>query len=98
MIFEWNTEKAQENLKKHGVSFAEAETAFEDFYAIESLDEEHSTAEETRFKMLAMAGEKVLVLVYTVRGENYRIISAREAEGYERRLYEQQRSEDADDE
>jgi uncharacterized DUF497 family protein len=41
MIFEWNTEKAQENFKKHGVSFAEAETAFEDFHAIESLDEEH---------------------------------------------------------
>ncbi len=47
--------------------------------------------------MLAMAGEKVLVLVYTVREESYRIISAREAEGYERKLYEQQRSEDIAD-
>jgi uncharacterized DUF497 family protein len=47
--------------------------------------------------MLAMAGEKVLVLVYTVRGENHRIISAREAESYERKLYEQQRNEDADE-
>lgn len=93
MIFEWNTEKADENLKKHGISFNEAETAFEDFYAIEELDAEHSSAEETRFKMLAIAGEKILVVVYTMRDENYRIISAREAENYERKLYEQQLAE-----
>ena len=93
MIFERNTEKAEENLKKHGVSFNEAEAAFEDFYAVEELDEEHSTKEETRFKMLAMSGEKVLVVVYTMRDENYRIISAREAENYERKVYEQQRAE-----
>lgn len=95
MIFEWDTAKSQENLKKHGVSFTEAEPAFEDFYAIEEFDDEHSNAEESRFKMLAMAGEKILVVVYTMRGENFRIISAREAEQYERELYERQRSEDA---
>lgn len=98
MIFEWDTEKAGANYQKHGVSFTEAMSAFEDFYAIESLDEEHSTAEETRFKMLALVGEKVLVVVYTMREERYRIISAREAENYERELYERQRSEDIADE
>ncbi|HLM00640.1 MAG TPA: BrnT family toxin, partial [Pyrinomonadaceae bacterium] len=67
--------------------------AFEDFYAIEEFDDEHSTAEEARYKMLALAGEKILVVVYTMRGENFRIISAREAQKYERELYERQRSE-----
>ena len=95
MIFEWNIAKSEENLKKHGVSFTEAELTFEDFYAIEEFDDEHSTAEESRYKMLAMAGAKILVVVYTMRGENFRIISAREAEKYERELYERQRSEDA---
>ncbi len=93
MIFEWNIAKSEENRKKHGVSFTEAESAFEDFYAIEEFDDKHSTAEEQRFKMLAMADKKVLVVVYTMRGENFRIISAREAEKYERELYERQRSE-----
>ena len=95
MIFEWKIAKSEENLKKHGISFTEAELAFEDFYAIEEFNDEHSTADESRFKMLATAGEKILVVVYTMRGENFRIISAREAENYERELYERQRSEDA---
>ena len=51
-------------------------------------------AEELRFKMLAMTGEKILVVIYTVRGENYRIISAILAEKREREFYEKQRSED----
>ncbi len=95
MIFEWNIAKSEKNLKNHGVSFTQAELAFEDFYAIEEFDDEHSTAEESRYKMLAMADAKILVVVYTMRGENFRIISAREAEKYERELYERQRSEDA---
>jgi uncharacterized protein len=95
LIFEWDIAKSEENLNKHGINFTQAELAFEDFYAIEEFDDEHSTAEESRYKMLAMAGEKILVVVYTMRGDNYRIISAREAENYERELYERQRSEDA---
>jgi uncharacterized protein len=93
LIFEWNIAKSEKNLKNHGISFTVAELAFEDFYAIEEFDGEHSTADEERFKMLAMAGEKILVVIYTVRGENYRIISARPAEKSEREFYEQQRSE-----
>jgi uncharacterized protein len=95
LIFEWNIAKSEANLEKHGVSFAEAEFAFEDFYAVEEFDEEHSTAEEQRFKMLAMAKEKFLVVSYTMRGENYRIISARKAEKDEQEFYEKQRIEDA---
>jgi uncharacterized protein len=94
LIFEWDITKSEENLKKHGITFAEAEKAFEDFYAVEEFDKEHSTTEELRYKMLAMAESKILVVVYTMRGETFRIISAREAENYERQFYERQRSED----
>lgn len=41
-IFEWDTEKAEENFRKHGVSFAEASTIFSDEFASISIDEEHS--------------------------------------------------------
>jgi uncharacterized protein len=95
LIFEWNIAKSEKNLKNHGISFTEAEQAFEDFYAIEEFDEEHSTNKEQRFKMLAVTGEKILVVIYTMRDENYRIISARSAEKSERELYEKQRSENA---
>lgn len=44
--------------------------------------------------MLAITGEKIVVVAYTMRGESFRIISARKAEKYERELYEKQRSED----
>lgn len=86
MIFEWDTEKALENERKHGVTFTEAEQAFEDFYGIETPDDEHSTADETRFKMIAMSGLRILFVVYTMQEEKYRIISAREAEKHEREL------------
>jgi uncharacterized DUF497 family protein len=76
-------------------NFLEAEEAFADFYGIEELDEAHSTADETRFKMIAMSGARVLVVHYTMRGEKYRIISAREAENYEREIYDRERSRDA---
>ena len=95
MIFEWNIAKSEVNSKNHGISFTEAEAAFEDFFAIEEFDEQHSTAQEHRFKMLARADEKILVVIYTVRGDNYRIISARMAEKSEREFYEKQRSEDS---
>ncbi len=67
MIFEWNIAKSEENLKKHGVSFTEAEIAFEDFYAIEEFDDEHSTAAESRYKMLAMADAKPCRDLYDAR-------------------------------
>lgn len=95
MIFEWDIAKSEKNKRKRGINFKEAEVAFEDFYAIEEFDKEHSTAEELRYKMIAMAETKILVVIYTMCGETYRIISARKAENYERELYERQRSENA---
>ncbi|MBV8709325.1 MAG: BrnT family toxin [Acidobacteriaceae bacterium] len=91
MGFEWDDEnKAQENYRKHGVRFPEAEAVLDDPYGIILTDNE-SDPNEQRFVMLGM-GElgRLLVVVYTYRGENIRIISARPAESHERKEYEAQ--------
>ena len=60
--FEWDRAKATANLKKHAVSFEEAQTVFYDEFAVQFFDEEHS-AEEDRFLMLGMSSEANLLLV-----------------------------------
>lgn len=88
--FEWDPEKERENLKKHGVSFKEAETVFGDPLAADVPDEEHSTAGEQRWtKIGRSASGKTLKVVYLERGERIRIISARKLEGAELRAYEE---------
>jgi uncharacterized DUF497 family protein len=84
--FEWDPEKALINQKKHGVSFAEAVTALEDDYALTKEDEYPS---ERRFVTLGKDSTgKLLVVVYTYRGETIRVISARRATSQERKYYE----------
>jgi uncharacterized DUF497 family protein len=81
--------KAASNLRKHGISFAEAETAFGDPLSISIPDPDHSTDEE-RFLLI---GEtelgRVVVVVFTEHDEIIRIINARPADGLERREYEE---------
>jgi len=85
--FEWDEEKAIENLRKHGVDFADAALVFEDELALTRPDL-YSTHEE-RFATLGCDPyRRLLVVVYTWRGERIRLISAREATGKERRQYE----------
>jgi hypothetical protein len=90
--FEWDdASKAGINFRKHGVRMPEAIPVFDDPYAITIADEE-SDPDERRFVTLGMgAAGRVLVVVYTWRGENIRIISARPAEGHEREEYEAER-------
>jgi len=88
--FEWDPAKAAPNLRKHGVSFAEAETAFYDDYARVLPDPEHSTDEEDRFLLLGVSGAlRVLVVVHCIReaGSVIRLISARRATRRERAQY-----------
>ena len=86
--FEWHEQKAIENLRKHGVSFEEAKSVFNDPFAITIADPEHST-DEDRFVDIGLSSEgQVLVVVYTERGENIRIISSRKATRAERSTYE----------
>ena len=78
MSFEFDSTKAQTNLRKHGVSFAHAEQALRDplAYTIEDPD----SVSERRFVTLGMdALGRVLVVVHTQRGERTRLISARKA-------------------
>ena len=88
--FEWDPRKAAANLRKHGISFAEAETAFSDDYATITEDPDHSDDEE-RFLLLGMsAGLRVVVVVHCVReaGSVIRLISARRATRSERAQYD----------
>ena len=87
--FDWDPMKARLNLRKHGVSFAEAGSAFLDPLAVVLSDPDHSKEEES-FVLLGMSDRRrLLVVVYTERGERIRLISAREANRQERRDYEQ---------
>ena len=92
--FEWSTAKARANLKKHGVSFEEAQSVFYDEYARQFYDEDHSDKEE-RFIMLGMSIQSgVLVVCHCERadGDIIRIISARKATRKERGFYERPKS------
>ncbi len=89
VAFEWDVGKAEANYRKHGVWFSESLPVFEDDEAITITDDD-SDPHEVRFVSIGMgAKERVLVVVYCYRGENIRIISAREAEPNERSQYEE---------
>ena len=86
----WDPAKAAENLLKHGVRFADAVMVLEDPYAITIADDESSPGESRWVTLGADALGRVLVVVYTYRGEDIRLISARGAEPHERKEYEAQ--------
>jgi uncharacterized DUF497 family protein len=87
MRFQYDPAKAVANLKKHGVSFADAEGVLEDPLAVSVQDPDSEG--ETRSITIGMgsAGE-LLVVVYTERDSEYRIISARRPTRKERKSYE----------
>ena len=88
MDFEWDDQQDELNLRKHGVTFAEAATVFDDPLAITYFDPDHSQ-EESRFLTIGMSIDgRVLILSHTDRGANIRIISARAATRFERKGYE----------
>ena len=73
--FEWDDNKAGENLRDHRVSFEQAAFAFNDAFAVEWIDEREAYGEE-RFILLGMTNGQVLTVVYAKRGARVRIISA----------------------
>lgn len=87
--FEWDEVKAKENLKKHKISFEEAKTIFNDPRAITIHDPQHSIEEDRFIDIGCSSSMRILVVVYTERGSNIRIISCRKATNFERRKYEQ---------
>lgn len=86
MEFEWDKDKAKENFRKHGVSFEEAELAFEDENAVEILDELNSD-EEIRYQIIGLSPIRLLFVAFTVRDEKTRIISARKADAKQVKIY-----------
>ncbi len=90
LIFEWDEDKAQENLQKHGIAFEEAKTVFNDPFLITFFDDEHSDAEDRYISIGVASNRKVLLVVHTERGKFViRLISCRKATLSERRVYEE---------
>ena len=89
LTFEWDEEKAAANLRKHKVSFDEAKTVFGDPMSLTIFDETHSTEEQRYIDIGISARGRLLVVAYTERGSNIRIISSRRATPAERKQYDQ---------
>ncbi len=86
MEYEWDPQKAMTNRRKHGIDFADAVTVFSDEIAITIPDE---YPDEERYVSIGMdALGRVLVVIFTWRGENIRLISARKAEKVELEQYQ----------
>jgi len=89
-MFEWNSTKASSNVKKHGVSFEEAQTAFADEFGRLIPDPDHSVYEE-RFILLGLSDHLRLLVVChcELYDGKVRLISARKANAHERKSYEE---------
>ena len=87
--FEWDLKKASANLRKHRISFAEAQDVFFDEHALLTADPDHSVIED-RFVVLGMSARSRLLVVchcYRESEEVIRIISAIRADRHEREQY-----------
>jgi uncharacterized DUF497 family protein len=88
VTFQWNRDKARANLRKHRVDFADAATVFEDSRAL-TLEDPHP--DEERFVTLGMdALGRLLVVCWSSRDDDFRIISARRANRAETQQYEEE--------
>lgn len=88
MTFEWNEVKAAANLAKHRVAFDEAKTVFDDPLYVDFYDPDHS-ADESRYLIIGMSRQDLLIVSYTERSGAIRLISARELTPTEREAYEE---------
>jgi len=86
--FTWDKDKAEFNIRKHGITFEEASTVFTDPLSVTIDDPLHSYGEE-RFVIIGESfKERLLVVVHTDIGDTIKIISARPAIKKERKNYE----------
>ena len=90
VAYQWDTKKAISNLKDHEIDFADTIGIFEDEWALTT--KEHYVGSEQRFVTIGMDFlARILVVVYTYRGNDVRIILARKATKNERKIYEKKR-------
>jgi uncharacterized protein len=89
ILFRWSAKKANENLRKHAVSFEEAATVLSDPLSITVADPDHSSPGDERFVTIGQSRAGILlVVVHSERDELIRIITARRATPREKRDYE----------
>ena len=89
MEFEWDRNKAAANLSKHGVSFDEAKTVFDDPLYVDFYDPDHSY-DEHRYIIIGQSQPgRLLIVSYTERGNVIRLIGARRTTRREREGYEE---------
>ena len=93
LIFEWDSDKAQSNLRKHGVSFEEAKTVFNDPLLLTYPDDFHSAIEDRLISIGYSGRQRLLLVVHTEQDQAnellIRIISSRHATAAERKTYEE---------
>jgi uncharacterized DUF497 family protein len=87
--FEWNIGKAERNLSKHGVSFEEAKTVFDDPLYLDFYDPDHSEDEERYLIVGESHRGRLLIVSYTERNGVMRLISSRAVTRTEREAYEE---------
>jgi uncharacterized protein len=88
LSFEWNPNKAEINIERHGITFDEASTTFKAPLSI-TIDDPLHSIDEVRFTLIGTSHKnRILVVVHTERGDRIRLISARKATKRERRYYE----------
>ena len=89
MEFEWDQNKAAFNFSKHGISFGEAKTVFNDPLYVDFFDPDHSYNEHRYIIIGQSINNRLLLVAYTERKNKIRLISVREATGRERKDYEE---------
>lgn len=89
MKFEWDSDKAEGNLKKHGLSFDEAATVFLDPLAVSGSDPDHSIGESRYITFGSSSLGHLLAVSHAHRLGAIRLISARRVTRLERKLYEE---------
>jgi len=87
--FEWDSRKAAENRRKHGVTFEEAATVFGDPLAVVFNDEDHSIGERREIMIGHSDEHRLLLVAFTERGDKIRIINARNVTKRELRDHEE---------
>ena len=90
MEFEWDAQKRQINIKRHGVDFVSVLPLFQGHDAIFFEDTRRDYGEK-RFILMGIRNELLFQVAFTMRGEKIRIISARRGNRRERRIYEQKK-------
>ncbi len=90
LLFQWDELKSIINFKKHGVTFEEAKTVFNDPFAITIADTEHSDSEQRFIDLGFSVNNRLIVVWYTERNNSIRIIGSRIATNFEIKTYEKE--------